>query len=91
MNEDEFKKQLTEEQREDFEALLDDAYQEGNEDGYNEGLYDGASDDDYGNAEGVLKERLAYLSLGGEWQRETTGDLYLRGFMDAMETLGFKP
>ena len=89
MNEDEFKKQLTEEQREDFEALLDDAYQEGNEEGYEDGLKEGRSD--YGNAEGVLKERLAYLSLGGEWQRETTGDLYLRGFMDAMETLGFKP
>ena len=93
MNEDEFKKQLTEEQREDFEALLDDAYQEGNEEGYEDGLKEGRSDygADYGDAKDVLKARLAYLSLGGEWQRETTGDLYLRGFMDAMETLGFKP
>ena len=43
MNEDEFKKQLTEEQREDFEALLDDAYRKATKKA-NEGLYDGASD-----------------------------------------------
>lgn len=34
------------------------------------------------------KERLAYLQNGGEWHRETTGDLYVEGFKDALKTLG---
>lgn len=32
--------------------------------------------------------RLAYLEMGGEWHRETTGDLYVQGFKDALKTLG---
>jgi hypothetical protein len=33
-------------------------------------------------------ERLRYLEHGGEWHRETTGDLYVQGFKDALKTLG---
>lgn len=40
---------------------------------------------------GKLRERLNYLKLGGGFHRETTGDLYIQGFLDAMATLGVKP
>lgn len=33
-------------------------------------------------------DRLNYLQSGGGWHRETTGDLYVQGYIDALKTLG---
>ena len=52
---------------------------------YNSGYRKGR-EDSVPVKEGI--ERLRYLEHGGEWHRETTGDLYVQGFKDALKTLG---
>lgn len=39
----------------------------------------------------AIQARYEYLRKSGQWQRETTGDLYVRGFEDAMKVLGLLP
>lgn len=75
-------------------AALDDVIDEAYDDGYNEG-FDEAEARELAASKGKvserLRERLTYLQLGGGFHRETTGDLYIQGFLDAMATLGVKP
>lgn len=61
----------------DEKSLLDEGY----EFGYAAGLKARPEIKD-------AKERLYYLQQGGEWQRDTEGDLYVAGFQDALKTLG---
>lgn len=39
----------------------------------------------------AIQARYEYLRKSGQWQKETTGDLYVRGFEDAMKVLGLLP
>ena len=67
-------------------------YDEGYDEGYEDGLRDGEAEAKEDLPPQLPVEdaltRLAYLETGGEWHRETTGDLYVEGFKDALKTLG---
>lgn len=65
----------------------DEGYDEGYEAGFKE-AEDAAEDAAKEIYVEAAEARLAYLQNGGEWHRETTGDLYVEGFKDALKTLG---
>lgn len=66
----------------------DEGYDEGYEDGLRDGNAEAREDADPPLPVEDALTRLAYLQTGGEWHRETTGDLYVEGFKDALKTLG---
>lgn len=63
-----------------MKSKFDEGYEMGFKSGFN-------TRKDSEPAKDALK-RLHYLEHGGEWHRETTGDLYVQGFKDALKTLG---
>jgi hypothetical protein len=71
----------------DEQAAYDDGYDDGVEDQRERAEHEA----DQSVALEAIQARYEYLRKSGQWQRETTGDLYVRGFEDAMKVLGLLP
>jgi hypothetical protein len=71
-----------------FEEPIEEALEEAEEVGFNDAVREIANGEYAHPLVTEALERLAYLQNGGEWHRETTGDLYVQGFKDALKTLG---
>ena len=67
--------------------MKDTDYEAAYDEGYNAGFIEGEARTEEFEVEEALA-RYVYLQNGGEWHRETTGDLYVQGFKDALKTLG---
>ena len=71
-----------------YEEAIEEALEEAEEAGFNDAVREIASGEYEHPLVTESLKRLAYLQNGGEWHRETTGDLYVEGFKDALKTLG---
>ena len=91
MEEREIKKRLPAELHARFDDLLSNVADEYSDRGFNEAVREIANGTFTHPALEDIQARYEYLRKSGQWQRDTTGDLYVRGFEDAMKVLGLLP